>query len=225
MTDYASFADAIAGKADAHALAHYVVDTVSAFTKGRDVDFDFLSLKAVGAFCTALGVRRNWAELTLEEIAPPDEYGVNVVPTSEADKILGLLAALVRDGYLKPTNQGKAQPTLLNDFLSEPATFEGERTLGHLDEFAYSLAVELEHGRDRGQNVTMNHPLLTGMVVLAHLSEDTLYYARLRVMETEGELFNAQLKRTPYAQLRETLKGLQYARRLLADRLDEKLAD
>jgi hypothetical protein len=35
------------------------------------------------------------------------------------------------------------------------------------------------------------------MVVLAHLAEDRLYYARLLVMETEGELFNAQLKNTP----------------------------
>lgn len=97
-------------------------------------------------------------------------------------------------------------------------------TLGHLDEFAYALAVELEHGRERGQNVTMNHPLLTGMVVLAHLTEDTLYYARLRVMEAEGELFNLQLKRTPYADLRDQLALLQYAKSLLAARMDEKLA-
>ena len=59
----------------------------------------------------------------------------------------------------------------------------------------------------------MNHPLLTGMVVLAHLAEDRLYYARLLVMETEGELFTAQLKHTPYKELRarvEELAGSKY---------------
>lgn len=220
---FTSFADAVAAKADANTLAHYVVDTVSAFTLGKDVDFDFLSIDAVGTFCASLGIRRNWAKLTLDEIAPLDDFGINVVPESEADKILGLMAALVRDKYLKPKNAGSPAPTVLNDFLSEPAVFQGAKTFGHLREFAYALAVELEHGRDRGQNLTMNHPLLTGMVVLAHLTEDSLYYARLRVMETEGDLFNQQLTRTPYATLRETLTRLQHAKRILASRIDEKL--
>ena len=224
MTTYASFAEAVQAKADSTTLAHYVVDTVSSFAEGADVVFDFLTSDAVGSFCRSLGIRRNWAELTLDEIAPADRHGLNVVPRGEADKILGLLAALIRDGYLKPSEGGKPVQNVLNDFMSEPKTFLDAPTLGHLDEFAYALAVELEHGRERGQNVTMNHPLLTGMVVLAHLTEDTLYYARLRVMEAEGELFNMQLKRTPYADLRDQLALLQYAKSLLGARMDEKLA-
>ena len=66
--------------------------------------------------------------------------------------------------------------------------------LGHLWEFQYALAVELEHGKTRGSNVTNNHPLLTALVVVAHLTEDKLYYARLWEMETSGELFNALLE-------------------------------
>lgn len=225
MAAFGSFAEAIKARADSAALAHYVVDTVSAFTDGKDVAFDFLAKDAVGRFCRSLGVRRNWATLTLEQIAPEDKLGCNVVPIGEADKILGLLAALIRDGYLTPEDEdGEPAPTILNDFLQRPKSFQGERTLGHLDEFAYALAVELEHGRARGQNVTMNHPLLTGMVVMAHLAEDTLYYARLRVMEAEGELFNQQLDKASHETMLETATRLADARTRLAARMSEKLA-
>ena len=71
----------------------------------------------------------------------------------------------------------------------------------------------------------MNHPLLTAMVVLAHLAEDRLYYARLLVMETEGELFNAHLKNTSYKKLRASLQKLSWAKRQLGVRKDQKLAD
>ncbi len=221
---FGTFAEATEAKANAEALAHYVVDTVSAFGEGRDVQFDFLAKDAVGAFCRSLGIKRNWAELDLDEIAPPDDFDINVVPTGEASAILGLLAALVRDDHLHPKNEGKPVPTLLNDFLQEPSRFQGEKTLGHLDEFAYALAVELEHGRDRGANVTMNHPLLTGMVVMAHLSEDSLYYARLRVMEAEGELLHMQLEKKPFKEIHAQLATLADARRRLDERVAEKIA-
>jgi hypothetical protein len=39
--------------------------------------------------------------------------------------------------------------------------------------------------------VTNNHPLLTGMIVLAHLKEMMDYYERLEVAELEGDLFKA----------------------------------
>ncbi len=214
---------AVEQAADADVLAHSVVRTISAFTKGQAVQFDFLSLEAVGRFCTSLGIRRNWGKLTLDEIAPADSFGINVVPTGEADKVLGLLAALIRDGHLKPKNHGKPAPEVLNDFLQTPKQFQGEPTLGHVDEFAYALAVELEHGRERGQNITMNHPLMTGMVVMAHLAEDTLYYARLRVMEAEGELFDQQCHRKPFQQIHESLAALADARARLAAREKEKL--
>lgn len=223
--EYDSFQSAVDAGADAQALSRYVVDAITAFTRGQGVALDFLSLDAVGRFCTALGIRRNWAELELDEIAPPDDFDVNTVPRGEADKILGLFAALIRDGHLKPMDEGAPVPTVLNDFLQTPQRFQDAKTYGHLDEFAYALAVELEHGRDRGQNVTMNHPLLTGMVVLAHLAEDSLYYARLRVMEAEGELFDLQLKKKPFKKIHHCLTTLEDARGRLAARLAEKLAD
>lgn len=61
-----------------------------------------------------------------------------------------------------------------------------------LEEFRRGLEVELEHGtRFKDANVTNNHPLLTGKIVLAHLKEMMDYYERLEVAELEGDLFKA----------------------------------
>ena len=224
MQKFTTFAAAVVARADADTLAHYVVDAVSAFTDGKDVTFDFLAKGSVGIFCRSLGIRRNWAELSLDEIAPLDERDINVVPLHEAASVLALMKALIRDHYLTPSENNQPERASLNDFLPEGRRFANEKTYGHLWEFAYALAVELEHGRERGQNLTMNHPLLTGMVVLAHLAEDRLYYARLLVMETEGELFNAQLKNSPGKELRARMRKLSWAQQQLGARKDEKLA-
>jgi hypothetical protein len=61
-----------------------------------------------------------------------------------------------------------------------------------LDEFRSGLEVELEHGtRYKEANVTNNHPLLTGKIVVAHLKESMDYYRRLDVAEIEGDLLKA----------------------------------
>jgi hypothetical protein len=61
-----------------------------------------------------------------------------------------------------------------------------------LEEFRKGLEVELEHGvRFKDANVTNNHPVLTGMIVLAHLKESLDYYKLLEVAELEGDLLKA----------------------------------
>jgi hypothetical protein len=63
-----------------------------------------------------------------------------------------------------------------------------------LEEFRRGLEVELEHGTMfKDSNVTNNHPLLTGKIVLAHLKEMMDYYERLEVAELEGDLLKAAL--------------------------------
>jgi len=58
--------------------------------------------------------------------------------------------------------------------------------------FREGLVVELEHGtRFADANVTNNHPILTGMIVLAHLKESMDYYLRLDVAEIEGDMLKA----------------------------------
>lgn len=59
-------------------------------------------------------------------------------------------------------------------------------------DFRIGLEVELEHGiRFADANVTNNHPLLTGKIVLAHFYESLDYYQRLEVAELEGDLLKA----------------------------------
>jgi hypothetical protein len=60
------------------------------------------------------------------------------------------------------------------------------------EEFRKGLEVELEHGvRFKDANVTNNHPLITGMIVIAHLKESLDYYKLLDVAELEGDLLKA----------------------------------
>lgn len=62
-------------------------------------------------------------------------------------------------------------------------------------EFCAGLEVELEHGMTfRDANVTNNHPVLTGLIVLAHLKESLDYYRLLEVAELEGDLVKAIAK-------------------------------
>lgn len=62
----------------------------------------------------------------------------------------------------------------------------------NLDNFRMGLEVELEHGlRFKDANVTNNHPILTGKIVLAHFKETLDYYQRLDVAELEGDLLKA----------------------------------
>jgi hypothetical protein len=61
-----------------------------------------------------------------------------------------------------------------------------------LEEFKAGLDVELEHGtRFPDANVTNNHPIITGMIVLAHMKESLDYYKLLEVAELEGDLMKA----------------------------------
>lgn len=222
----ATYAQAISKKATTNDLVKYVVEQVGLLGEGKNATIDFLDRAAVGEFCRALGfaAERNWAALPLDEISPEDETGAKVVPADEAAKILACVKVMFSRGKLAPSDEGTPAPHILNDFLPAGTTYRGKKCLGHLWEWQYALAVELEHGRYRGTNVTNNHPVLTALVVLAHLSEDALYYARLWVMETEGELLNAQLDRAPFAELHETLEVLQRAEQHKAQRIAEKVA-
>ena len=65
-----------------------------------------------------------------------------------------------------------------------------------LETFRKGLEVELEHGtRFEDANVTNNHPILTGKIVIAHLKETMDYYERINVAEMEGDLLKAVMSR------------------------------
>lgn len=83
--------------------------------------------------------------------------------------------------------------------------------------FKQGLEVELEHGLQfPDANVTNNHPILTGMIVLAHLKEMLDYYLRLEVAELEGDMYKAYLS-GDFQKLGKEYHKLQRARAALAD--------
>lgn len=80
-----------------------------------------------------------------------------------------------------------------------------------LEEFRVGLEVELEHGmRFKDANVTNNHPIVTGMIVLAHLKESLDYYKLLEVAELQGDLIKA-IKQGNTAKIKNYYKRLANA--------------
>jgi hypothetical protein len=74
----------------------------------------------------------------------------------------------------------------------------GEALAISTEDFRDGLEVELEHGLAFSDaNVTNNHPILTGRIVLAHLKETLDYYVRLRVAEIEGDMLKALAAKNP----------------------------
>ena len=80
------------------------------------------------------------------------------------------------------------------------------------EQFRKGLEVELEHGTTlRDVNVTNNHPLLTGKIVVAHMKETLDYYKRLDVAELEGDLLKA-FRRKDFKKANSVYKRLISAR-------------
>lgn len=93
----------------------------------------------------------------------------------------------------------------------------GEALQISLQAFQMGLEVELEHGLAfPDANVTNNHPILTGKIVLAHLKEMLDYYQRLEVAELEGDMLKAS-RRGDKEKLADKYKKLQIARAKLID--------
>ncbi|MDM7998558.1 MAG: hypothetical protein QUS33_00790 [Dehalococcoidia bacterium] len=92
-----------------------------------------------------------------------------------------------------------------------------------VEEFRMGLEVELEHGtRYPDANVTNNHPVLTGKIVLAHLKETMDYYERLDVTEIEGDLLKA-IKARDIKKVEQKYKKLIAAQGVLYEALARQL--
>ena len=93
-----------------------------------------------------------------------------------------------------------------------------------LEDFKQGLEVELEHGiMFQDANVTNNHPILTGKIVLAHFKESLDYYKRLEVAEIEGDLLKAAVSKNA-AKLEALYVKLIKARLVLSQEESDKLA-
>lgn len=91
------------------------------------------------------------------------------------------------------------------------------------EQFRIGLDVELEHGTMyKEANVTNNHPVITGMIVLAHMKESLDYYRRLEVAELEGDLHKAIVNGNA-AKARNYYKRITKAKTVLAETEGRKL--
>ncbi|HUV50392.1 MAG TPA: DUF5661 family protein [Anaerolineae bacterium] len=115
-----------------------------------------------------------------------------------------------------PTVSGEEASTILNIVNTQGMNIP-------LEAFRKGLEVELEHGtRFEDANVTNNHPVLTGKIVIAHLKETMDYYERIDVAEMEGDLLKAVLSKnlekieSKYKMLIEAQKSLNQS---VADQL------
>jgi len=92
-----------------------------------------------------------------------------------------------------------------------------------LDDFMQGLEVELEHGTMYDDaNVTNNHPILTGKIVMAHLKETMDYYKRLDVAEIEGDLLKAVISKN-MKKIESKYKKLIKAQKALNNAVNDQL--
>lgn len=117
-----------------------------------------------------------------------------------------------RELKISDWTQKKASKVSLKEAKTILAEVNTRKMAVDPNEFQAGLEVELEHGmRFKDANVTNNHPLLTGLIVLAHLKESLDYYKLLDVAELEGDLFKA-VARGQSKKIRETYTRLAQAR-------------
>jgi len=95
-----------------------------------------------------------------------------------------------------------------------------------LKTFQKGLEVELEHGtRFEDANITNNHPILTGKIVIAHLKETMDYYERIDVAEMEGDLLKAILTRNIEkieSKYKKLIEAQNYLNQSVADQLKKR---
>ena len=120
----------------------------------------------------------------------------------------------------EPTVSGEEASTILNIVNTQGMNIP-------LEAFRKGLEVELEHGtRFEDANITNNHPILTGKIVIAHLKETMDYYERIDVAEMEGDLLKAVLSKnlekieSKYKKLIEAQKTLNQS---VADQLKKHI--
>jgi len=96
-----------------------------------------------------------------------------------------------------------------------------------LKTFQKGLEVELEHGtRFEDANITNNHPILTGKIVIAHLKETMDYYERIDVAEMEGDLLKAILTRNIEkieSKYKKLIEAQNYLNQSVADQLKKRI--
>lgn len=107
------------------------------------------------------------------------------VTKAEVQKVCKALGLRDWTKIIKPNVTLKEAKRILREIDTRGLKIEPEQ-------FRAGLDVELEHGTMyKEANVTNNHPVITGKIVLAHMIESLDYYRRLELAELEGDLHKA----------------------------------
>jgi hypothetical protein len=142
------------------------------------------------------------------------------VPIDEVKRVCNEIGLRDWSEITEPTVSGEEASTILNIVNTQGMNIP-------LEAFRKGLEVELEHGtRFEDANVTNNHPILTGKIVIAHLKETMDYYERIDVAEMEGDLLKAVLSKN-LEKIESKYKMLIEAQKLLnqsvADQLKKRI--
>lgn len=141
----------------------------------------------------------DFCEKYIKPVHPENwDWSIRDFENPENDPTIAEARAIANVVYhdLMDSNQTEVDLSTMNNveaikaYLNPNSKYEKFNT----EEFAFALKVELEHGRVRDVNVTNNHPFLTAMIALAHMTESLTYYKRLKVMEAEGEIYEIMRK-------------------------------
>ena len=141
----------------------------------------------------------DFCEKYIKPVHPKNwDWSIRDFENPENDPTIAEARAIANVVYhdLMDSNQTEVDLSTMNNveaikaYLNPNSKYEKFNT----EEFAFALKVELEHGRVRDVNVTNNHPFLTAMIALAHMTESLTYYKRLKVMEAEGEIYEIMRK-------------------------------
>mgnify|MGYP002682437591 CR=1 FL=1 len=123
------------------------------------------------------------------------DFPVFLHPRTQAEYALARTERKTAAGY-KGFSVYYAPDVTLEEARRIQAEVGGETSGLTAEQFRKGLEVELEHGTAfPDANVTNNHPLLTGKIVLAHLKESMDYYKRLEVAEIEGDILKAMVRK------------------------------
>jgi len=129
------------------------------------------------------------------------------VPKSEVQRVCKALGLRDWTKIKKPKVTIKEARRILKEIDTGGMKIEPEQ-------FRIGLEVELEHGTMyKEANVTNNHPVITGKIVLAHMRESLDYYKRLEIAELEGDLYEAIATRN-------SAKTKDYYRRIARARIE-----
>jgi len=159
----------------------------------QKINYSDVYIKQNGEFVSIVDNTEHFCEKWIKPVHPRDWNWFTRDFSKPANLPTAKEAAVIRDLVIRGLRNSGNQVVDLSNVENVDAIIsyfdpESKHDKFNMEQFAYALGVELEHGRLKAVNVTNNHPFLTAMIVIAHLTESLSYYERLLIMENEAKV-------------------------------------